>query len=201
MVSNVAAACSVICFTFIQRPQDVWSESCTCFLPYFFGCPTVIETGACTQTLPMCVLKLEKCCCRALYVLLFMQFSANSFYDPARRAITPTIVSSDKLPLATTIDSFAWSLVGAVGASLGGFAVRPNPRSASSILCAAIMRIWWARLHVTTVLMIQLLCGDPGIACGAKYLLCLGCCHIHHRSVLRLCSQGLPHCNLTQQHL
>ncbi|CAL8462528.1 g2061 [Coccomyxa elongata] len=83
VVSNVAAACSVICFTFIQRPQDVW----------------------------------------ALYVLLFMQFSANSFYDPARRAITPTIVSSDKLPLATTLDSFAWSLVGAVGASLGGFAV------------------------------------------------------------------------------
>jgi hypothetical protein len=61
---------------------------------------------------------------RALYVLLFLQFSANSFYDPARRAITPMIVSKEKLPLATTLDSFAWSLVGAVGASLGGFAVR-----------------------------------------------------------------------------
>ncbi len=68
---------------------------------------------------------MEVACClfRALYLLLFMQFSANSFYDPARRAITPTIVSTEKLPLATTLDSFAWSLVGAVGASLGGFAV------------------------------------------------------------------------------
>ena len=63
-----------------------------------------------------------------------MQFSANSFYDPARRAITPTIVSSEKLPLATTLDSFAWSLVGAVGASLGGFAVRLNSCSAPNIL-------------------------------------------------------------------
>ncbi|KAK9906732.1 hypothetical protein WJX75_007016 [Coccomyxa subellipsoidea] len=83
ILSNVTASLSVICFTLVQRAQDVW----------------------------------------ALYVLLFLQFSANSFYDPARRAITPMIVSKEKLPLATTLDSFAWSLVGAVGASLGGFAV------------------------------------------------------------------------------
>ncbi len=57
-------------------------------------------------------------------MLLFLQCSASSFYDPARRALTPTIVSARDLPLATTLDSFAWSLVGALGASLGGIAVR-----------------------------------------------------------------------------
>ena len=56
---------------------------------------------------------------------MFAQCSASSFYDPARRAITPTIVTEHALPLATTLDSFAWSLVGALGASSGGFAVRP----------------------------------------------------------------------------
>lgn len=61
---------------------------------------------------------------RALYILLFLQFSANTFYDPARRALTPTVVSPAQLPLATTLDSFAWSLMGAFGASLGGLAVR-----------------------------------------------------------------------------
>ena len=35
----------------------------------------------------------------------------------------PLVVPADRLPLATTLDSFAWSLMGAVGASLGGLAV------------------------------------------------------------------------------
>jgi hypothetical protein len=79
----------------------------------------------CCQTVHLIVtLKKRTVVHRALYVLLFLQFSANSFYDPARRAITPTIVSKQQLPLAATLDSFAWSLVGAFGASIGGFAVR-----------------------------------------------------------------------------
>ena len=60
-------------------------------------------------------------------MLLFLQCSASSFYDPARRALIPTIVTARDLPLATTLDSYAWSLVGALGASLGGFAVRRKP--------------------------------------------------------------------------
>ena len=46
----------------------------------------------------------------------------TAFYDPARRALTPNLVPRHRLHLATTLDSFAWSLTGAVGSSLGGLA-------------------------------------------------------------------------------
>lgn len=51
-----------------------------------------------------------------------MEFSMTAFYDPARRALTPSLVPRHRLHLATTLDSFAWSLTGAVGSSLGGLA-------------------------------------------------------------------------------
>ena len=59
--------------------------------------------------------------CRLLYVLAFMQFTMSAFYEPAKRALTPLLVAPEDLHLATTLDSFAWSLMGAVGASLGGW--------------------------------------------------------------------------------
>lgn len=55
-----------------------------------------------------------------LYVLLFLQFAAAAFYDPARKALLPLTVRGEDLHLATTIDSFAWSLTGALGATAGG---------------------------------------------------------------------------------
>ena len=59
--------------------------------------------------------------CRLLYVLAFLQFTMSAFYEPAKRALTPLLVAPEDLHLATTLDSFAWSLMGAVGASLGGW--------------------------------------------------------------------------------
>ncbi len=53
-----------------------------------------------------------------------MQFSCVSFYEPARKALLPTLVPARQLHLATTIDSFAWSVTGAVGASIGGLVSR-----------------------------------------------------------------------------
>ena len=50
-----------------------------------------------------------------LYGLLVLQFTCNSFYDPARKALIPLTVPPSQLHLATTIDSFAWSLTGGVG--------------------------------------------------------------------------------------
>ena len=38
----------------------------------------------------------------------------------ARKALVPVLVPADSLHLATTIDSFAWSITGAVGAGVGG---------------------------------------------------------------------------------
>ena len=54
------------------------------------------------------------------YFLLLLQFSCVSVYDPSRRAMIPVVVPGSQLPIATTIDSFAWSITGAVGAALGG---------------------------------------------------------------------------------
>ncbi|PSC75896.1 MFS transporter [Micractinium conductrix] len=55
-----------------------------------------------------------------LYALLALQFSAAGFYEPARKALVPVLVPAADLHLAATIDSWAWSLTGAVGASVGG---------------------------------------------------------------------------------
>lgn len=50
-----------------------------------------------------------------MYALLFVNFSTSAFYEPARRAITPSLVPCKALHLATTLDTFAWSLTGAFG--------------------------------------------------------------------------------------
>ena len=49
----------------------------------------------------------------------------------------PGVVPADRLPLATTLDSFAWSLMGAIGASLGGLAVRLTPLHHVTLLMTA----------------------------------------------------------------
>ena len=85
--------------------------------------------------------------CRLLYVLLFLQFSCNTFYDPARRALVPTVVPAEQLPLATTLDSFAWSLMGAFGASLGGLAVSAAPWPRWDILSHQPATTYLAGLH------------------------------------------------------
>lgn len=76
---------------------------------------------------------------RLLYVLVFLQFSIETFYEPARKvcghthpthtththtpqAIVPVIVPKADLALATTLDTFCWSITGAVGAAVGGYA-------------------------------------------------------------------------------
>ena len=55
-----------------------------------------------------------------LYVLLIAQFAAIALQDPSRKAIVPVLVSPSQLHLASTLETFAWSLTGAFGASLGG---------------------------------------------------------------------------------
>ncbi|KAL6773868.1 hypothetical protein ACKKBG_A22825 [Auxenochlorella protothecoides x Auxenochlorella symbiontica] len=55
-----------------------------------------------------------------LYALLSLQFTCVAFYTPARTALMPVLVAPRDLPAASTMDTFAWSLTGAVASSLGG---------------------------------------------------------------------------------
>ena len=87
-------------------------------------------------------------------MLIFLQFSAGAFYDPARRAITPLLVPKAQLPLATTLDTYAWSIVGAFGASLGGLVVSKAGTGACFLLdtCTYLAAAWCAwQLQVCTV--------------------------------------------------
>ena len=49
--------------------------------------------------------------------------SSSTYCVQARRAVTPLLVPRDQLPLSATLDAFGWSLMAAVGASIGGLAV------------------------------------------------------------------------------
>lgn len=53
-------------------------------------------------------------------VLLLLQFTSWAFYSPARAALLPVVVRPSDLPAATLLDSFSWSLTGAIASSLGG---------------------------------------------------------------------------------
>lgn len=55
-----------------------------------------------------------------LFALLCAQFAAIALQDPARKAIVPVLVPESQLHLATTLETFSWSLTGALGAALGG---------------------------------------------------------------------------------
>ncbi|KAL4425671.1 hypothetical protein ABPG75_009687 [Micractinium tetrahymenae] len=81
-----------------------------------------------------------------LYLLLALQFSAASFYDPARKALVPVLVPASELHLAATVDSFAWSITGAVGASVGGVAASKLGKSACFLVDAGsyLVAAWCA---------------------------------------------------------
>jgi hypothetical protein len=72
-----------------------------------------------------------------LYALLLAQFSFIALQEPARRAIVPVLVAPADLHLATTLETFSWSITGAVGAAAGGFIAAKVGNSACFILDAA----------------------------------------------------------------
>ncbi len=76
--------------------------------------------------------------------MIFLQFASSTFYDPARRALEPLLVPKRQLHLATTLDTFAWSVTVALGSSLGGAVVSKLGTTmcfvldSFTFLCAAI---------------------------------------------------------------
>ena len=94
-----------------------------------------------------------------LYCLLVLQFSAGAFYAPARAALLPKTVRPSDLPSATVIDSFSWSLAGAVASSAGG-------------LLASRLGIRWCFVIDGGTYALSLLCtlripGKLGLVAGA----------------------------------
>ena len=54
-----------------------------------------------------------------LYAIIIVQLSISSFFEPARSAMMPAIVSRKNLVTANALDSTTWSTMLAVGAALG----------------------------------------------------------------------------------
>lgn len=56
-----------------------------------------------------------------LYALLVVQFAASAFFEPAKRALVPQLVSGrDELVAANTLEGATWSAMLTIGAALGG---------------------------------------------------------------------------------
>ena len=55
-----------------------------------------------------------------IYLLTVLQFSISAFFEPARNALLPTLVSKDVLLVANTLSSSTWSAMLAFGAAIGG---------------------------------------------------------------------------------
>jgi MFS family permease len=59
-----------------------------------------------------------------VYLVTFLQQVLCALYEPCSSALTPQLISNqEELKLATTIMGLAWSLMAAVGASIGGIVV------------------------------------------------------------------------------
>ena len=61
----------------------------------------------------------------------------------ARRALTPLLVPHEDLPLSATLDAFGWSLMAALGASVGGLAVSWLGATTESLLQTAVCWTFW----------------------------------------------------------
>lgn len=55
-----------------------------------------------------------------IYVLTVMQLACSTFFEPARTAVIPSIVTSRELVAANTISSTTWSAMLTLGAAIGG---------------------------------------------------------------------------------
>ena len=56
----------------------------------------------------------------AFFLLLGLQCSLAAQYDPAKRALLPSLVPPADLKVASTLEGFSWSVMLAIGAALGG---------------------------------------------------------------------------------
>jgi MFS family permease len=89
-----------------------------------------------------------------IYTVAVLKMSLVSFFDPARTAITPDIVSRQELIAANAISGATWSAMLAIGAALGGVVAGTLGTDAAFILDAAsfvlaALFIWAVPVHET----------------------------------------------------
>ena len=58
-----------------------------------------------------------------IYVVSVLKFTLTSFFEPAREALVPDLVSREELVAANGISGLTWSVMLAGGAALGGLVV------------------------------------------------------------------------------
>ena len=68
------------------------------------------------------------------YALAAAEVVVSSFFDPARSAAIPSIVSRDELIPANALSSASWSVTLAVGAALGGFVTNAFGRNTAFVI-------------------------------------------------------------------
>jgi MFS family permease len=71
-----------------------------------------------------------------LYLLLVLETVMAAFFEPARNAAVPNIVSSEEILTANTLSASTWSFILAVGATLGGIVAALFGRTTVFILNA-----------------------------------------------------------------
>jgi MFS family permease len=89
-----------------------------------------------------------------IYLVAVLKMSLVSFFDPARTAITPDVVSREELIAANAISGATWSAMLALGAALGGVVAGTLGTDAafmidSASFVVAALFIWGVPVHET----------------------------------------------------
>lgn len=89
-----------------------------------------------------------------IYTVAVLKMSLVSFFDPARTAITPDVVSREELIAANSLSGATWSAMLAIGAALGGVVAGTLGTDAAFIIDSAsfvlaALFIWAVPVHET----------------------------------------------------
>ena len=115
-----------------------------------------------------------------IYPLLFLETVMWGFFEPARGAVIPNVVSEDQIVTANTVSSITWSVSFALGSGIGGLISAMVGRdavfmlNALSFLCSALliggMRFHEPHAHQASPFRLRELLGFTPIAEGVRYI-------------------------------
>lgn len=88
-------------------------------------------------TVPLFLLVRDPSFVPMIYALVVAQVVLSSFFEPARQAAVPSLVSKDELLSANALMSVTWSIMLALGSALGGLVIGTLGLEAAWVLDAA----------------------------------------------------------------